>query len=118
MSVWKNRVTAEQFKTTVFDPIKTTLRNSTHAVKQQKHFGCWPAFNALTKVGSYAGRVNKLLLEILETNQTQRSRTVSNGFKNNGKRLCFFFRKQQTNSDHCIRLLKADVSIKETKSLL
>ncbi|WPR71623.1 hypothetical protein SLW70_00420 [Flavobacterium sp. NG2] len=69
----KTGITAEQFKTNpIFDPIRQQAKEFKYCVHKSKIFRLLAArFNNIAKDGSFAGRVNKLLLEILEEDLTE-----------------------------------------------
>lgn len=111
----KTGVTAEEFKNNpIYDPIRSHSQEFAHAVKTAKTFRLLAApFNALAKDGSYAGRVNKLLLEILAEDRSnpKGQRTVSNGLKTiDGKEALLLFESNKLRPMH--QVLKTNVSVK------
>jgi hypothetical protein len=92
----KTGITAEQFKTNpIFDRIRNQSHEFGHCVNKSKVFRLLAVrFNNLAKEGSFAGRVNKLLFEILEEDQTEPKgkRTLANGLKTlDGQEALLFF---------------------------
>ncbi|WP_418263887.1 hypothetical protein [Flavobacterium faecale] len=81
----KTGVTAEQFKNNpIFDRIRNQSQEFKHCVNKSKTFRALALrFNNLAKDGSFAGRVNKLLLEILDEDPSEPKgqRTLTNGLK-------------------------------------
>jgi len=89
-------VTSEQFKANpVFDPIRNQSKEFGHAATTAKIFRLtFHHFFERAKDGSFAGRVNKVLLEILteDTTNPDGSRTVAEGIKTEyGKKLLIGF---------------------------
>jgi hypothetical protein len=92
----KTGVTSEQFKNNpVFDTIRNQGSEFGHCVKKSALFRqIAQDFNKLSKEVSFAGRVNKLLFEILEEDSTQPRghRTLLEGLKTSeGKELLLGF---------------------------
>jgi hypothetical protein len=79
----KSGITAEQFKTNpIFDRIKKQGKEFGHASKKSRLFRFLALqFNTRAKDGSFAGRANKLMFEILEEDTKNQigERTVQNG---------------------------------------
>ncbi|GIZ07445.1 hypothetical protein [Flavobacterium sp. UMI-01] len=69
----KTGITAAQFKANpIFDPIRQQAQEFKYCVHKSKIFRSLASnFNTIAKDGSFAGRVNKLLLEILEEDLTE-----------------------------------------------
>ncbi|WP_413999297.1 hypothetical protein ACMDB5_01630 [Flavobacterium sp. W1B] len=108
----KTGLTAEAFKN---NPIFATIRNHGHefghCAKKTVIFRQLAVhFNKLAKEGSFAGRANKLLFEILQedTTQPQGKRTLSEALKTSeGKELLVGF------ESNCLRPLHKVLKIKE-----
>lgn len=108
----KTGVTAAAFKNNpVFDPIRQQGQEFGHCVQKAKLFRQLAArFNELAKDGSFAGRANKLLLEILQedTIEPRGKRTLANGLKTeSGKEALLFFESNK------LRPLRQLLKIKE-----
>lgn len=89
-------LTSEEFNTNpIYDRIRNQGKEFGHCAKKSIVFRQLTAhFNILAKDGSFAGRVNKLLFEILQedTSQPIGKRTLAEGLKTNtGKEALLFF---------------------------
>ncbi|MFV8374715.1 hypothetical protein [Flavobacterium sp. LB1P71] len=92
----KTGITAKEFKNNpVFDRIRNQGQEFGQCAKKSTVFRQLAVrFSTLAKDGSFAGRANKLLFEILQedTSQPQGKRTLAEGLKtNDGKEYLLFF---------------------------
>jgi hypothetical protein len=89
-------LTSQEFKTNpIYDRIRDQGREFGHCSKKSAVFRQLAVrFNNLAKEGSFAGRANKLLFDILKEDNTQPQgkRTLNQGLQtNNGKEALLFF---------------------------
>ena len=108
----KTGVTSKDFKNNpIFDPIRNQGNEFGHCSKKSAQFRQLAArFNKLAKDGSVAGRINKLLLEILQedTTQPKGERTLIEGLKtDDGKEALLFFESNK------LRPIRQVLKIKE-----
>lgn len=108
----KTGVTSKDFKNNpIFDPIRNQGNEFGHCSKKSAQFRQLAArFNKLAKDGSVAGRINKLLLEILQedTTQPKGKRTLIEGLKTDeGKEALLFFESNK------LRPMRQVLKIKE-----
>lgn len=106
-------VTSKEFKNNpIFDRIRNQATEFGQCSKRSVHFRQLASrFNHLAKDGSFAGRVNKLLFEILEedTTQPQGKRTLTEGLKTEeGKKALWGFESNK------LRPLRKVLLIQET----
>jgi hypothetical protein len=107
----KTGVTAKEFKNNpIFDRIRNQGQEFGHCTKKSVLFRQLAVrFNDLAKDGSFAGRVNKLLFEILQedTSQPQGKRTLAEGLKTkDGKELLLFFESNKLRPLHQVLKVK------------
>ncbi len=108
----KTGITSEAFKNNpIFNPIREQGQEFGHCSKKSAVFRQLASrFNRLAKDGSFAGRANKQLFEILEEDATEPrgKRTLANGLKTeDGKEALLFFESNK------LRPLRQVLKIKE-----
>ena len=113
----KTGVTSKDFKNNpIFDPIRNQGNEFGHCSKKSAQFRQLAArFNKLAKDGSVAGRINKLLLEILQedTTQPKGKRTLIEGLKTNeGKEALLFFESNKLRPIHQVLKIKEQCLVK------
>lgn len=119
----KTGVTAKAFKNNpIFDRIRDQSSDFGYCVKKSRVFRLLAAgFNKLAKDGSYAGRVNKLLLDILneDTIEPRGKRTLENGLKtSDGKELLLLFESNKLRPLHQVLKIKEVVNPDERTIIL